>query len=118
VHRHSAKPIPLAQEKHAKICSTYTNRIFQHGLKDRLKPAGRRADDAQHFRYGFFSLERLVALVRALSEPFLQIARECRRGLLSCYFALVFLDPPLSRSAIAPPHLPPRQKTMLKSMNT
>ena len=61
VHRHSAKCVPLTQEGHTKICSADTNRILQHGLEDRLKLAGRRADDAQDLRCGLLPLQRLVA---------------------------------------------------------
>src|SRR5262249_34129241 len=63
--------IPLAQEEHTKICSTDTNRILQHGVEDRLKLASRRTDDAQHFRCGLLSLQRLITLAaKALGLTF------------------------------------------------
>ena len=44
------------------------NRVRQHGLENRLKLARRGADDAQHLRSSFLSLESLVALTDELSH--------------------------------------------------
>src|SRR5262249_41377880 len=43
-------------------------RILQYRLEHRLQLARRRADDAQHLRCGFLSLQRFVALTGELSN--------------------------------------------------
>jgi hypothetical protein len=53
-----------------------------------------------------FASQSLVSLSK--------IGRERKRGTLSSYFALDFLDPPLGRSGISPPHLPPPAKDHAK----
>src|ERR1700720_2453487 len=60
-------------EQVAELGFANPHRILQNGLKDRLKLAGRRADDAQHLRDSRPLLARLLKFARLALEFFLQI---------------------------------------------
>src|SRR5262249_34336643 len=47
---YKVKLLSLVQVQAAKLGFAKTRRVLQHGLENRLKLTGRRADDAQHLR--------------------------------------------------------------------
>ena len=61
------KILAVVTKQSAKFGLADAHRALQHGLKHWLQLTGRRADDAQHLRCGFLSLQGLVALTDELN---------------------------------------------------
>ena len=59
MHRRHAHITPVEQQQVAEPGVANPHRVFQHGLKNRLQFAGRRADDAQYVRRRRLLLQRL-----------------------------------------------------------
>src|SRR5262249_6727250 len=69
--------IPFAQPEKAEFGAANSYRILQHGVEDRLKLAGRGANNFQHFGGRDFALARLVKLAADLAKFILQVCRGC-----------------------------------------
>jgi hypothetical protein len=77
---HRSKGVPFTQVEQAEFGFAKPGRVRQYGLEYRLQFAGRARDDAQHFRCGFLSLQRLVALTGELRRQF----SFCGRQRMNC----------------------------------
>jgi hypothetical protein len=62
VHSGSDDLVPVDRPQNAELRLAALHCLFQHRIENRLKVAGRRIDDAQHFRRRGLLVERLARL--------------------------------------------------------